>query len=498
MADQGALSDSQETPEDVATLYSWANLHGAKYRDFSASRAQTREKARQRVQEAIETERLRAREEAEAQQRAEQQRALAMQRQAEMEIRQRAEKEAAERAAQLQQEAQQRAWAPAQQPVFSPASSYAPADPYSNSPQSPAFQPAQPYFAPQPSSYPQYAAPQPYSPAPREEMPVPNRPWMPVDQRENAVRPAWLAADGNAMGSAPVPHAPEDTLQGSRDRITSRWFALKGVFSGVSAQPEPVQAPQPARAPVLAVFSLAGGVGKTSLVATLGRALSARGERVMLVDTSAYGLLPYFFGARDQRPGVLRTFTAPGNSADAPVQLLTMDCENLGPENSPQEPLSIEISRNGHASNRILVDLATASGAITRRVLRMGPAVLVPVVPDMSSVVSVSSIDSFFQRNSGANGHSVMPFYVMNQFDPSLPLHLDVREVLREQLGDRLLPFSLRRTPAVSEALAEGMTVVDYAPNSAASEDFGALASWVKSLAPPTSNSFRGVRWSER
>ena len=58
MADRKALTD--ETPEDVATLYSWANLHGAKYRDFSASRAQTREKARQRVQEAIETERRRA------------------------------------------------------------------------------------------------------------------------------------------------------------------------------------------------------------------------------------------------------------------------------------------------------------------------------------------------------------------------------------------------------------------------------------------------------
>jgi len=53
MPDRKALTD--ETPEDVATLYSWANLHGAKYRDFSASRAQTREKARQRVQEAIET-----------------------------------------------------------------------------------------------------------------------------------------------------------------------------------------------------------------------------------------------------------------------------------------------------------------------------------------------------------------------------------------------------------------------------------------------------------
>src|ERR1700738_2549578 len=65
MTDRKALVDSSEPPEDVATLYSWANLHGAKYRDFSASRAQTREKARQRVQDAIEAERRRAREEAE-------------------------------------------------------------------------------------------------------------------------------------------------------------------------------------------------------------------------------------------------------------------------------------------------------------------------------------------------------------------------------------------------------------------------------------------------
>jgi cellulose biosynthesis protein BcsQ len=128
----------------------------------------------------------------------------------------------------------------------------------------------------------------------------------------------------------------------------------------------------------------------------------------------------------------------------------------------------------------------------------MSPTVLVPVIPDMSSVVSVGSIDTFFQRNVSPSGQPVMPFYILNQFDPSLPLHLDVREVLREQLGDRLLPFVLRRTPAVSEALAEGMTVVDYAPNSAVAEDFGSLAVWVKSLAAPATNGFRGVRWSER
>ena len=311
--------------------------------------------------------------------------------------------------------------------------------------------------------------------------------WSPPEPREAPGRPAWLASEREEVGSQPIPQAPEDTLQGSRDRLTSRWFALKGVFEGTSAPMEVAPAPAVSRAPVLAVFSLAGGVGKTSMVATLGRALSARGERILLVDTAAYGLLPFFFGARDQRPGMLRTFSPPGASSDAAIQMVTIDPETLGPENAAQETLTSEISKLSRGVSRVIVDLATASGATTRRVMRMSPTVLVPVVPDMNSVVSVGSIDAFFQHNSNPAGKPVLPFYVLNQFDPSLPLHLDVREVLREQLGDRLLPFALRRTPAVSEALAEGMTVMDYAPNSTVAEDFGSLAGWVKSLSAAAS-----------
>jgi cellulose synthase operon protein YhjQ len=248
----------------------------------------------------------------------------------------------------------------------------------------------------------------------------------------------------------------------------------------------------------MAIFSLVGGVGKTSLVATLGRALSARGERVLLIDTAAFGLLPFYFGARDQRPGQLRTFSPPGSSGDAPIQMVAIDPDSLGPEIAGQEALVAEIGKYTRGVSRVIVDLATASGATTRRVMRLSPLVLVPVIPDMNSVVSVSSIDAFFQHNGSPGVKPAPPFYVLNQFDPSLPLHLDVREVMREQLGDRLLPFSLRRAPAVSEALAEGMTVMDYAPNSTVAEDFGNLAGWVKGLSAPASSNYRGVRWSER
>jgi cellulose synthase operon protein YhjQ len=495
MTDRKALSDPNETPEDVATLYSWANLHGAKYRDFSASRAQTREKARQRVQDAIEEERRRAHEEAEAAKMTEMHRAAELARSAEAA---RKAELAAQQAAE-QQAARQSAWQP-RQDRFSALPASNPVPPAASSFAPPAPQPENPSYA-QPQAYrPAPVQPQ-FAPAPTREdnFAQPRNAWTSGAPQETSGRPAWLASDRADMPSQPVPPAPEDTLQGSRDRLTSRWFALKGVFDGSSAAPvEAAPAPVASRAPVLAVFSLAGGVGKTSLVATLGRALSARGEKVLLVDTAAYGLLPFYFGARDQRPGQLRTFSPPGAAGDAPIQMVTVDPETMGPETAPQETLTGEIAKYSHGVSRVIVDLATASGATTRRVLRMSPIVLVPVVPDMSSVVSVGAIEAFFQHNSAAAGTKVTPYYVLNQFDPSLPLHLDVREVLREQLGDRLLPFAIRRAPAMSEALAEGMTVMDYAPNSTVAEDFGSLAGWVKNLSAPASSGFRGVRWSER
>jgi cellulose synthase operon protein YhjQ len=483
-----ALPDPNEPPEDVASLYSWANLHGGKYRDFSASRAEIREKTRQRTEEAIEEERLRARQEAEAQPAAEaardpdesrrrefatQQAAESAAQEAAQERARQAAELAAQRAAQhsqtAQQAAQQRVW---QQP---------PQDRYPALP--PHLQPA-PRPAPAPS---------------REGAASPQRaPWLSTDPDENTGRPAWLMPERPQSAVPPaLPPSPEDTLQSSRDRLVSRWFALRSIFEdNVPAQSAP--APTAARAPVLAVFSLAGGVGKTSLVATLGRVLSARGERVLLVDTAAYGLLPFFFGARDQRPGLIRTFSPPVASGDAPIQMITLDPETLDSELATSEALTAEILKYARGVSRVVIDLATASGATTRRIMRLSPQILVPLVPDMCSVVSVSSIDAFFDHNNGTSGKPGLPYYVLNQFDPSLPLHLDVREVLREQLGDRLLPFTLRHTPAVSEALAEGMTVMDYAPNSAVTEDYASLAGWVKSLSAPASTSFRGVRWSER
>lgn len=290
-----------------------------------------------------------------------------------------------------------------------------------------------------------------------------------------------------------------DTLQHSRERVAARWFALKGVFeqNGPDQHEAPVRQKE-IRTPVLAVFSLAGGVGKTSLVATLGRSLSSMGEKVLLTDTTSHGLLPFYFGASELRQGVVRTFSPPSGSTDAPIYLVSYDVDTFSSDEAAQEQLVEEISTNSKGTHRILLDLTPGSGWVARRMAKMNPTVLVPLAPDMNSVISLQAVEKYFSGVLDADGRPVQPYFLINQFDASLPLHLDVREVLRRQLGDRLLPFVIRRSPSVSEALAEGMTVVDYAPETPIAEDYQNVAAWLRTIAAPATAGFRNVRWSER
>jgi cellulose synthase operon protein YhjQ len=213
----------------------------------------------------------------------------------------------------------------------------------------------------------------------------------------------------------------------------------------------------------------------------------------MLTDTCSFGVLPFYFGAREIKPGVVRTFS--GGTSDPPIRVLTLDAERY--EADP-DLLHREMMRGTQDVSRVLVDVATASAPMLRQALRLSPLVLVPMVPDMASVVTLQALEGFFRNQEGLSGKPVQAWYVLNQFDPSSPLQLDVREVLRQQLGERLLPFAVHRSPAVSEALAEGMTAIDYAPQSPVAEDIMGLVTWIRNTSVAVSGGHRGLRWSER
>ena len=618
-----------ETPEDVAILYSWANLHGAKYRDFSASRREYRAQVRHRAAEDLKATELKAKEEAEAAateaervareaERAvktsetfddarERERALreadeAARRAAaeRVEAARRAESAAmAEAAARREEREIAEAHASAQRQARSYSSSEirrralpgsqptrpvaVVADPY-ETPVHPGFDtdrshPVQridldararlreelpvrvPHerrgvrpdtdtrrrpqgFRPDETSgvFPAFsgnAAPEKppvalrtratdtpteirrtaaaYAgtersvslPADPDSGSQPHRGVLPAvsaaaepQPRESEGAPAWLYSSGTAQSAGAGSVA--DTLQHSQERVASRWFALKGVFDPVTegSWKSPAEASanraRDSRPPALAVFSLAGGVGKTSLVATLGRALSSLGEKVLLADTTSHGLMPFYFGASELRTGVVRTFSPPTESTDAPIHLVSYEVDRRGHDETRSEVLVEQLLRSAGGTNRVLLDLNASSGWVTRRLTGLPLTVLVPLAPDMNSVISLHTVERYFEGVQDPEGKPVLPFYLLNGFDPSLPLHLDVREVLRGKLGERLLPSAVRRSPAVSEALAEGMTVIDYAPNDPVTGDYRKLALWLHSISAPATQAERTTRWRER
>ncbi len=599
-----------ETPEDVAILYSWANLHGAKYRDFSASRREYRAQVRHRAAEELRQAELKAKAEAEAaaaeadrlarEAEGAARRADQYDSASERENALRTAEEAARRASAERVEAARRAEAAAiaeavarreeREIAEAHASAVRQAKSYSTSEIRRRYlagpQPVQPGLTSDPYGHvhtdalpvehhihaPQmpkteyssqiryrdeYAArisgerkayrpenevrrrPQGYQPddvsgiRPAHRAPAaPQQPLEPVRNRianqqpdipratplyapatrtePDQAGPAWLYASSPAQAYQPVAQpyqppvrpvaAPADTLQQSRERVASRWFALKGAFEP-GQEPGAEAAPTNEKeilTPVLAVFSLAGGVGKTSLVATLGRGLSSLGEKVLLADTTSHGLLPFYFGASELKSGVVRTFSPPSGSTDAPIHLVSYDVDRTVGDAPRQDALVGEIVQGSGGVHRVLLDLNASSGWMIRRLGRMNPTVLVPVAADMNSVISLQTVERYFEGITDNENRPILPYFVLNQFDASLPLHLDVREVLRRQLGDRLLPFVIRRAPAVSEALAEGMTVVDYAPDAPIAEDYLNIAGWLRNLSPPATQGFRNIRWSER
>lgn len=239
------------------------------------------------------------------------------------------------------------------------------------------------------------------------------------------------------------------------ERVTHsgpRWSVLKNVLDGrpddtrdehrggVHRTSRPVQ-----------MAPAAGGVGVTTIAATLARVFSGRGESVLIVDHVAGSMLPFYFGGAEILSGRC-SFIGSREGDAGTVSMIAVEGE-------------IEEPRPADHVFDLTAELGDPSSGEELRV--------VVVVPDLHSMVKLASIE---QRTRGQE-----PYYLLNRFDNRVPLHNDVRSWLSQQLKHRLLPVTIRRADEVTQALAEGRTVIDDAPNSGVAEDFWRLAEWFRS-----------------
>jgi len=262
--------------------------------------------------------------------------------------------------------------------------------------------------------------------------------------------PAW---EGSAPAHAEVRPEPPPP----------RRTALIAALGEAVRSAGPQVAPRPA-APALDLYSAGGGAGTTTVLASLARAFSRAGERVAVVDRDAMSALPLYFGGRSLRGGYC-TFFASYHTAAA-IHLVAREGRDAGEEpRAGGEWYGGALRKLEGEVDRILLDAApgdTESGT--------GPGLLL-VTPDLASIMRARQ----FTRVAAS-----APYVLLSRFEPRFPLHEEIRAMLAGQFGPRLLPFAVRRSEQFAEALAEGVTVLEYAPGGAAAEDILRLADWVR------------------
>lgn len=306
---------------------------------------------------------------------------------------------------------------------------------------------------------------------------------------------AWVtrhvsnAPMSDGMGSQQPAHETDQAIQGRRQDTSV--VPIKESPDANRATPTRFREAEPSgKAPiVVALYSIAGGVGKTSICANLGKTLCSLGEQLLLVDATSGGLLPFYFGATELRTGP-RKFLAPG--ADAPfIQVIA------GDEITTQW-LDRDVKHLMASSQRTIIDLGQVSEAMLHGVLRMCTVVLVPLLPDFNSIATVSRIDNLLHAQAmGSNPPLV--FYLFNRFDEQRINDQRARDFVQQHCGHRLLPISLRHDPQLTEALREGLPgVVDQTPGAELSHDYLELALWVRRVAPLRSAALVAGRWSEQ
>lgn len=271
----------------------------------------------------------------------------------------------------------------------------------------------------------------------------------------------------------------------------SRWSVLGQVLSteGDAADDRLIRALGASIAiPFQFAASVSGGTGVTTILATLARCLATQGERLLLADPGASSLLPLYFGASNPGEGELQSFLMPDSDAGVAI----VNSRQSAPGSSirshvPSESRRTLIAtiRNAAAhSDRLLLDAGAVRASDAQSLRRGTHFGLMPVVPDLSCMFGLTRLEDALQSREGDGSPAAAIYYVLNKFDSSLALHRDIKASLEGRLGERLAPVTIRRSDAVAEALADGMTVIDYCPDAGVAEDFQRLADWIRRMAP--------------
>lgn len=239
---------------------------------------------------------------------------------------------------------------------------------------------------------------------------------------------------------------------------------------------------------IIALVSSTGGAGRTSLAIAAASNLSMLGRKVMLVQADPAHNIEFQLGYTQVSSNGLGQALLRGEelntlvkTTEAGFKLLPFGNMNMAEllaidrllMEHPESLIKLFHHAQFDDEGVVIVDLPRWPAPWVQKIMTMSDLNLVTLVPDSASILGIDTLLPHLLESRGAS------YFLMNRFDSSKVLHLDLWTLCKMKLSHRLLPFYLHEDQALPESLATGQAMMDYAPRSQLVDDHQKLCNWI-------------------
>lgn len=241
---------------------------------------------------------------------------------------------------------------------------------------------------------------------------------------------------------------------------------------------------------IVSLVSVKGGVGKSTLTASLATAVARRlgGHRVAAIDLDPQNNLSWHLGLGSRRSQGLVNCASDAAAAPTPVvsEANGVRCiafgDGVGRQVQAFEDrlagnpswLTEQVSRD-RESMITFIDTPSGLSVFQQHAIANSQIVLTILQPDAASYATLPDMQHSLNR------HTVPAncYFVLNKYDPRDAFAIDSAALLRGHFGERLAPIFVSRDEGIREALALQVTSLEHDPHSQASHDIDQLGRWL-------------------
>jgi chromosome partitioning protein len=235
---------------------------------------------------------------------------------------------------------------------------------------------------------------------------------------------------------------------------------------------------------IVGVYSIKGGVGKTSSTVNLAYLAAAAGHRTLVWDLDPQGAASYFFRVKPKIKGGGRALLRGKRALDdvikgtdfellellpADFSFRNMDILLEGEKKKPIRQLQRLVKPVVGDYDYVFFDCPPSISLMSENIFRAADALMVPLIPSTLSERTLLQLKDFLKKQDGFGALKLLPFFSM--VDPDRSLHQDTIERLSSK-HKGVLEARIPLSPEVERMGIHRMPLPAYAPSNPASRAY--------------------------